>query len=337
MNYLLNLELPLYWLFLPLVIAGLCAYKYYQWRSIFSKMKTNYQTQLREAQNRLDEALNAEGNSLTRQANKYESEIAQLKLAIRQADDNLNDVRLTWAGKAEKDAEIIRGLNAQAVEREALIVSLNKRIELLTGNLDAYTHKSNALDLKVSKWAFELDEKDELIAKLQADLTAAISVINRTGRGRKQWAKIEAAKRAERNSKTVTIINDGRIEGVIHDSLGVPTITQADQSEDFNARHIKELSSEVVRGIQEQNAAIKKELQQVDMSTLEVGDSVKFRNGNIHKVSSIVTPKRDVTHFDIELFIGSVYYSFCNNGCCLLSNALSPYDIIQIIKQPKNN
>jgi len=134
MSYFLNQTLPVYFMLLPLGIAAVLAVKYYQLQSAFSKVKANYQVQLREAQCRLDEAITSEkeiSKSFQKQAARIlglESELAKYKLAIRQADDNLNDVRLTWSAKSEKDAEIIRNLNAQAVEREALIVQLNKQI-----------------------------------------------------------------------------------------------------------------------------------------------------------------------------------------------------------------
>jgi len=331
MTYFLNLSLPVYFMLLPLGIAVVLAANLYRVQSIFGKMKANYQVQLREAQNRLDTALNSEAENIERLNNVHreklhalESELAKYKLAIRQADDNLNDVRLTWSVKSEKDAEIIRGLNAQAVEREALISQIRS-------NLDAYVFKSNQLDIKVSKWAFELDELDALVKQLrgeieqlesklqlselahietQADLDGeryyldAVAkayrvfymLVRNNSRPRKQYGAI-LDKMGDLERKEFIKLNKDILdmtkekptetpqsETVVHDILGVARVFQADQSESVNNSHIKDLSNEVVRGVKEQAEVINKELASVDIRKIEIGDSLVYYGGLIRKV-----------------------------------------------------
>lgn len=361
---ILNQSLPLWVMFLPLGIAALLAAKLYQWQSIFSKVKANYQAQLRELQGRLDESIASEkeiSKSFQKQAARIlelESELTKHKLAIRQADDNLNDVRLTWSKKSEKDAEIIRGLNAQAVEREALISQIRS-------NLDAYVFKSNQLDIKVSKWAFELDELDALVKQLRGEIEQlesklqlselahnetkadikgleiqfkdALSVINRTGRAKAQWAKICKDKATKLLNATVDRVKQKA--GIVDKSVKFVTVYKADQGESDNGRHnIVALCNEVNRGIAEQAERIRQELEVVDMSQLKTWDSVKLRCGAVKVVKDFTICNIDHeldTHTIKIHFADNPFYHYYDKAGNYEVNREDPMDIIQIIKATK--
>jgi hypothetical protein len=424
MTYLLNLPLPLWAMFLPLGIAAILAYNLYRVQNICSKLKANYQAQLREAQNRLDEATKnsvsltvaLQGtNQLKEVAEKLhaaESELAKYKLAIRQADDNLNDVRLTWSAKSEKDAEIIRNLNTQAVEREALIVQLkkdlaneseilqerikdknavisekdaqitelNKQVEYLATLSDlnkmAAQHRlewaeSLQSKLELSEVAHNETKEDLIGEKYYIDAIAEAykilyDLVKRNSRTRKQYDSVMqsigekrafamnnltqsvlelANKNANRKVQTKTIIDDGKAETVVPDSLGTPRVFQADQSESVNDRHGKlieqalqkgneiiELCNEINRGIAEQAQRINEELASVvDMSQLESGDSVILRNSNSWVASNITHDASDTSI--LTYFVDGYWYSPIGR---FMSNIL-PHenDIIQIIKPAK--
>jgi hypothetical protein len=330
MTYLLNQSLPLWLMLMPLGIAALLAAKLCQWQSIFSKMKANYQMQLREAQNRLDAALNSESENIERLTNVHreklhaaESELAKYKLAIRQADDNLNDVRLTWSAKSEKDAEIIRNLNSQSVEREALIKSLNSQIGELTDKL-------NFNECIISGDSLIQKQLRGEIEKLQADLNAAIGVINRTKRAAKQWHKYKQSLVLQRMEE----IREAKTEKVVHGSLGNARVFEADQSESVNNRHtVVNICNEVNRGIAEQAERIRQELEVVDMSKLESGDSVKFRSGAIHEVKNTYTPANTAYFISVVTKEGSDE-AYCKNGN-RYNLIETPSDIVQIIKPVK--
>lgn len=339
MSYLLNLSLPLWWMFLPLVIALLLAAKLYQWQRIFSKMKANYQAQLREAQNRLDEANSSILNSALHGRVQVESNSVSLNTAL-QSVAHLKEV----TAKLHK-------LETDAAEREALIVQLNKKIK----DLDWLADFNNDL---ADSYKSLSDLKQDTIEQIQADLVAAIAVINRTKRAAKQWGKYEAAKKAKLKGQVKTIIDDGRIEGIVYDALGVPhptenqkagivpesvkfvTVYKADQSENDNGRHdVLSLCDEVSRGVKEQAELIKKELASVvDLMTLEEGDSVKSRTGIIRRVTELVfcePAQSNDTHIVKIRFNDNPFNHYYDKFGNYEIGAIDNMDIVQIIKPAK--
>jgi len=269
MTYFLNLSLPLYFMLLPLGIAALLAAKLYQWQSIFSKVKANYQAQLREAQNRLDEAM-------------------------QKASDDIDKFALDNRDRCAKDAEIINKLKSEAVEREAHIQSLNrqierKRLEIKDNELAVEQLKSK---LRLSELAHietqtDLDGERYYLDAVAEAYKILYDIVKRNSRTRKQYEGVMksigekrafamgnlnrsvlglADKNAKQKAQTKTIIDDGKIDGIVHDALGVARVFQADQSESVNNRHtVVNICNEVNRGIAEQAERIRQELEVVDM------------------------------------------------------------------------
>jgi len=309
MNYLLNLELPLYWLFLPLVIAGLCAYKYYQVRYILQKQKSRHEKDVETAiQNYKIEELLKQRNEL----------VSALKLAQERADLS--------AKKCYK-------LETDAAEREALIEQLNKQVTEQSERLAKHDELAKKHGANMAGKVKEIEQLKAEVTYLDERNEKLYNLVTANSRTRKAWEKINKC-------QNIAVQNLQQQPEVVHDSLGVPTITQADQSEGFNARHIKELGSEVVRGIEQQNAAIKKELEQVDMSMLEAGDRVRFRNDifqAIEKIDFLKSEGEGDNHTIKIRFSDSPFNHYYDKFGNYEINTLDNMDIIQIIKQPKNN
>lgn len=283
MSYLLNLELPLWWFFLPLIISLYLAAKYYKWKAKYYDLSDRY--------------------------NKAKSE-------YQKSVEVLNS-------KSQKDAEIIRKLNSEAVEREVLIMQLRKDLDISN---DLYDRQSEVIK-----------RSQQTIISSLAEIEALKVICKRTIRGRKQLEKYEAEKVAKRKAQAKTIMDDGKIEGVVYDSLGTPRITLADQPESYTARNIVNLSIEVTRGIKEQAEAIQKEIEKdgVDMSQLEKGDKIKLRRGIIETVES-VEYRSSHSNYPYLVNVGRFNLLYGKNGCFdYLNNGKGENDIVQIIKQPK--
>jgi len=344
---ILNQTLPLYFMLLPLGIAVYLASKYYKWKAKYYKAQFTAETnalqlirdyerhkaQLEELNKNsvsLTVALQAteQLKDVTAKLHTAESELAKYKLAIRQADDNLNDVRLTWSAKSERDAEIIRGLNSQAVEREALITELNKQVEILRSTVDIQKLVDEGSELIQQQLNGEISELKDLNDILYG-------IIQANSRTRKAYDKYLTSKPIAGADESAPL---GKI---IHDSLGNATVHLADQSEDVNDRHGKlikqalqkgneiiELCNEVNRGVAEQAERIRQELKVVDMSQLDSGDIVKLRNGNSWAVSNISHDASDISV--LTYFVDDYWYSPI--GRFIDDTQTHESDIIQIIK-----
>jgi hypothetical protein len=311
MSYILNLSLPLWWLFLPLIIAGLLATNLYRAQNIFIKVKANYQSQLREAQNRLDEALASE---------------KELRAAA------LNGVHELKEATAK-----LHKLESDSVEREVLIVQLRKDLatenEILSGRLADKNSIIEQLKSKIELSELAHNETKADLEGLEQQFTEALSVISRTKRATKQWDKIMKEKAVNVVNTVIEAVKQKQPETITHDILGVPRIVLAGQSEDFNARHIQDLGSEVVRGIAEQKKAIEKELTSVvDMSLLEAGDSVRFRHGDIEVVRDIIKEGDNEQLYLVSTRNSAWYYSVSGKWQIVADCDL---DIVQIIKPAK--
>jgi hypothetical protein len=307
MNYLLNLELPLWWFFLPLIVALVPSAKWSKWKAKY------YKAQYKAETNALQLIRDFERHKAASEA--YCLELHKLKQDSAEREALITELNREFSA-AQSEIERLLPIASDVNDLKTIHECLVKDYEQLESRLQLseLAHNETKAEIK----GLEIQFKD------------ALSVINRTGRAKKQWDKICKEKATKLLNATVGKVKQKA--GIVDESVKFVTVYKADQSEDFNARHIKELGSEVVRGIQEQNAAIKKELQQVDMSTLEAGDSVRFRKGAIMEVTEVYKGK--------ELYFvgfpeGDAYYKA--NGAWGTEGKYRPLDIIQIIKRPQFN
>jgi len=358
MTYLINLSLPLWAIFLPLGIAAVLAAKYYQSESAFSKMKSNYQAQLREAQNRLDEATK---NSVS------------LTLAL-QGTNQLKDVS-EKLHKAESDAVereiLVRALRADLANESEILQGRIKDKNAVISERDAQIEQLQS-KLQLSELAHNETKEDLIGEKYYIDAIAEVykvlyGLVKRNSRTRKQYDAVMqsigekrafamnnltqsilelANKKASQKAQTKTIIDDGKVDGVVYDSLGTLRVFQADQSESVNNRHeIVNICNEVNRGIAEQAQRIKEELASVvDMSQLQVGDSIEFRNSTVKTVVRLGYDNRGINylywimvdsnegdHWRIKDII-----DYTTKGYYYRNEDISNFDIIQIIKPAKS-
>lgn len=74
----------------------------------------------------------------------------------------------------------------------------------------------------------------------------------------------------------------------------------------------------------------------VDLSTLKVGDKVKFRNGETDTVTKL--EKRDLLYtYNIRIITYSADRAYLQNGFYISENNRNPYDIVEIIPQKELN
>jgi len=308
MNYLLNLSLPLWAMLLPLGIAALLAAKYYQSQSKLQKQKQKHDIAFELQKMKLDE--------LMQQRKELNEAIESRKEIQALAKDIIKDL-----------TEKCHKLESDAVEREALIKQARS-------NLDAYVFKSNQLDLKVSKWAFELDELDSRVKQLNGEISELkdlndilYNIVQANSRTRKAYSKYIDSKKPTETPQSET---------VVHDILGVARVFEADQSESVNNRHtVVNICNEVNRGIAEQAERIRQELEVVNMSQLESGDMVKLRNKENRTVIDVFNNGALGRPFGITINKGtstvSLFYDKNGHYDCVKHG----FDIIQIIKPAK--
>jgi len=209
-------------------------------------------------------------------------------------------------------------------------VQLNTRINDLNLEVDKefetgikYAEKLNARRLQVMNLEAELLELKDLNDVLY-------NIIQANSRTRKAYDKYLTSKPIAGADESAPL---GKI---IHDSLGNATLHLADPSESVNNRHIEDLSNEVIRGVKEQSEAIKKELASVDMSTLQVGDTVKFRNNTFDQIDRVQKCNDD---WDYKLnFADGTVGAYMKDGSYRKSETpnMNQWDIIQIIKPAKS-
>jgi len=285
---ILNQALPLYFMLLPLGIAALLAYNLYRVQGIFIKLKANYQNQLREAQNRLDEVLNAEAENIERLTNVHREKLNKLE--------------------------------SDAVEREALIVQLNKQVEVLRSTVDIQKLVDEGSELIQQQLNGEISELKDLNDILY-------NIVQANSRSRKAYSKYLNGKKTTETPQSET---------VVHDALGIARVFEADQSESVNNRHrVVNICNEVNRGIAEQVERIRQELEVVDMSQLESGDMVKLRNKENRTVIDVFNNGALGRPFGITINKGtstvSLFYDKNGHYDCVKHG----FDIIQIIKPAK--
>jgi len=387
MTYLINLSLPLYFMLLPLGIAVYLANKYYKWKAKYYALKEDADVTLlqsiyenRELKERLqDQSANTislsqaigmsdEIASLSEKLGKAESELE----AARVRADNYTSLSDMYKKQTEKDAEIIRGLNAQAVEREALITELNREFAAAQSEIERLIPiASDINDLKTIH-EYLVKDYEQLESKLQLSELAHIEtqtdldgeryyldavaeaykilydIVKRNSRTRKQYdgaMKSIGEKRAfamgNLNRSILALADKNptetpQSETVVHDTLGVARVFQADQSEAVNNRHnVVNICNEVNRGIAEQAERIRQELRAVDMSTLQVGDTVKFLNGTFDTVDRINKCNGD---WDYRVYFSDgTVGTYMSDGSFRISSTLNlkQWSIIQIIKPAK--
>jgi len=358
MNYLLNLSLPLYFMLLPLGIAVVLAAKLYQWQSIFSKVKANYQAQLREAQNRLDEANKKEYFSMSHTTGVTENYYQE---AHKKAEAELKDL-----------TEKCHKLESDAVEREALIVSLNAKIDNLLDSCALRSDRIRHLESKIElcekahiETQTDLDGERYYLDAVAEAYKILYDLVKRNSRTRKQYdgamksigekrafamgnlnrSILELAGKNEKQKQAngqdamlqrMKEIRDVKAEKVVHDSLGNARVFQADQSESVNNRHtVVNICNEVNRGITEQAERIRQELEVVDMSQLKCWDSVKLRCGAVKVVKSftICNINHDLDTHTIKIhFADNPFNHYYDKSGNYEVNREDPMDIIKIIK-----
>jgi len=341
MTYLLNLPLPLWLMLLPLGIAALLAAKYYQSQGKLQKQKAQQGKEVEAA------IQNFKIEELMQQRK-------ELVLALQSAQERAKDMTAKL-NKAE----------SEALKREALIVQLQTSISLESEILQERIKDKNAViserDAQIEQLQSKLQLSELAHNETKADnegleiqFKDALSVINRTKRAQKQWDKIckekaikllnttiEAVKQKQANGQDAMLhrmneIRKAKSETVVHDSIGVLRVFQADQSESVNNRHIVALCDEVNRGIAEQAQRINEELASVvDMSALQEGDTVKFRNNTFDQIDRI---QKCNTDFDYKLnFADGTVGVYMKDGSYHKSETpnMNQWDIIQIIKPAK--
>jgi len=371
MTYFLNLSLPLWATLLPLCIAVYLANKYYKWKAKYYAATCEAQKEIIKLNTDLIKrkedfiAISERLIEKTKQCHKLESDAIEREAHIIQLQKNLSLESEILQERISDKNRVISALHVQIEQlisdKEAHLLRIDELIETI-GNLDAKCKSLEKAESEVQAYCQELIEANN---KYLTDLNAAIGVINRTKRAAKQWAKYEAKKTFDSYKPKVTYsekvakeygLKSPKDETITHDALGVARVFQADQSESVNNRHGKlikqalqkgneiiELCNEVNRGIAEQAERIRQELEVVDMSTLESGDSVKFRNGIVRKVSEIAKYSKIGITYDYRLRFdlseygitdnrlkGIIYYTRGGNWY----EGLKPFelDIIQIIK-----
>jgi len=327
MNYLLNLSLPVYFMLLPLGIAVYLANKYYKWKAKYYALKENANATLLQSiyENRqLKEAIESRKETqalakdiikdLTEKCHKLESDAVEREILVRTLRADLSNESEILQGRIKDKNDVID-------ERNSQIEYLNRQIE---------------------RKRLEIQDNELAVEQLKDINDVLYNIVQANSRTRKAYDKYIT-------STIVGADESAPLGKIIHDSLGNATVHLADQSKAFNNRSFKGVSfeqvnggipkevyqicNEVNRGFAEQAERIRQELEVVDMSTLESGDSVKLRNNEIVKVLSIeqveiLGTKKWLLGFGING--GQEYYN--ENGVWGTKGKVWEWDIIQIIK-----
>jgi len=337
---ILNQTLPIYFMLLPLGIAALLAANLYRVQNTFSKIKANYQAQLREAQNRLDESIASEKELRTAALNGvHELKDVTAKLHKAESDGVEREALVrTLRADLSNESEILQG---RIADKNAVISEKDAQIEYLNRQIERKRLEIQDNELAVEQIKSKLSEREKLINELYASVSELhdegvdlkdlndilYGIVQANSRTRKAYSKYLDSKKPTETPQSET---------VVHDILGVARVFQADQSENVNNRHtVVNICNEVNRGIAEQAERIRQELEVVDMSQLESGDMVKLRNKENRTVIDVFNNGALGRPFGITINKGtstvSLFYDKNGHYDCVKHG----FDIIQIIKPAK--